>query len=175
MQEQSLELVKNTSLSHTNLQVRSATTTTIIYYWLAALLEHMGEGECFAHGHIDDSWGCWEGVTYSLSYSRLSEAGSNHCAFSHKPAFLICCRPCWMISLSPLPLLLPLHQYLFSLPGPDRWECSGIKASVFTILFTSFSTSPFGHARQRKNMSSSSSAYLGHLGFMWDNYPVGAI
>lgn len=48
--------------------------------------------------------------------------------------------------------------------------------SVFTTLFTSISTSPFGHAGLRKNTSFSSSLdYLDHSGLMWNNNPIGAI
>lgn len=91
--------------------------------------------------------GAARGFMYSVpNFLRLAW-DLTQVAFSHKLAFLICCRPCWFITL---PLPLPLHQYLFSLPGPDRWECSGIKASVFTILFTSISASPFGHGSLRK-------------------------
>lgn len=59
----------------------------------------------------------------------------------------MCCRPCCFITLL---LFLPVHQYLFSLPGPDRWECSGIKDSVFTILFTGISAWPFGYTSPLK-------------------------
>lgn len=83
--------------------------------------------------------------------------------------------PCWQADLP----LLPLHCYLFLLPGPDRWECSGIKVSVFTTLFTSIGTSPFGHVGLRKRgplpSSPSSLDYQDHSGLMRDSSPVGTI
>lgn len=94
-------------------------------------------------------------------------------ASSRNFPFVICCPAGRRTSL------LPLHCYLFLLPGPDRWECSGIKASVFTTLFTSIGTSPFGHVGPRKRGAIPSSAsymdYRDHSGLMRDSSPVGAI
>lgn len=95
-------------------------------------------------------------------------------ASSQSSAFLICCGPCCFITLL---LFLPVHKYLFSLPGPDRWECSGIKDSVFTILFTGISAQPFGRTSPLKKntplfLPSSPIlpfVQLDDLRFMWGN------